>query len=470
MESAVVKSDQVQRWDYEVYGTLAQEAEQLLQSSPWPVVRLRQAATHIWCGSTPRSGSSIERTDGIPFIKTFNVQEGWLDLSTIYQVSSDAVANKSDRLAKPGDVFFNIIGATLEVVGRATVIPEGLRESYLNQNVVAIRLKKDINPEYISTCLQTQLLKKQIAAHSKQGNQVNFSTEEVRDLRLPLPPRPVQDQIAAIMQEAYATRQAMLAEAEALREGVDEYVLSELGIKWDVIPDVRRFVVSSEELLGGRFDAGHQSPQAEQALKLLKESGHTVVQLGDIIETIHYGASIKNEYFDEGIPFIRIGNLKPNELDTSDIVFLSETVRKQIGKAFVETGDLLMSRSGSVGIVACVPPDADGFAFGSYQIKFRLKAGAADPKYIAYVLNSPLGMVQTQQQKTGAVQMNITIPGIKAIRVPIPDAGVQEHIVEAADNMRLKAAELQHEAEAVVTRAKVKVERMILEEDSDGVE
>jgi hypothetical protein len=31
-----------------------------------------------------------------------------------------------------------------------------------------------------------------------------------------------------------------------------------------------------------------------------------------------------------------------------------------------------MSRSGSVGIVACVPPDADGFAFGSYQIKFRL--------------------------------------------------------------------------------------------------
>jgi restriction endonuclease S subunit len=99
-----------------------------------------------------------------------------------------------------------------------------------------------------------------------------------------------------------------------------------------------------------------------------------------------------------------------------------------------------------------------------------LKAGAADPKYIAYVLNSPLGMVQTQQQKTGAVQMNITIPGIKAIRVPIPDAGVQEHIVEAADNMRLKAAELQHEAEAVVTRAKVKVERMILEEDSDGVE
>jgi hypothetical protein len=86
MESAVVKSDQVQRWDYEVYGTLAQEAEQLLQSSPWPVVRLRQAATHIWCGSTPRSGSSIERTDGIPFIKTFNVQEGWLDLSTIYQI------------------------------------------------------------------------------------------------------------------------------------------------------------------------------------------------------------------------------------------------------------------------------------------------------------------------------------------------------------------------------------------------
>jgi restriction endonuclease S subunit len=448
------------KWTFEYFDP---EFRQYLAQLPNPT-SLGSLITGIRYGA---SLSPDYSDTGTLFIRAQNIREYGIDLSDVRYIPEGTPGIERYRLEE-GDLLITRSGVN---VGDAAVITSELAGCIHGSYSIKVRLnRKKILPRYAAIVLNSEIGQRQVAVARSRSAQPNINTSELRRITIPLLSLSVQEQITAAMQGTYAARQTMLAEAGALREGVDEYVLSELGIKWDVIPDVRRFVVSSEELLGGRFDAGHQSPQAEQALKLLKESGHTVVQLGDIIETIHYGASIKNEYFDEGIPFIRIGNLKPNELDTSDIVFLSETVRKQIGKAFVETGDLLMSRSGSVGIVACVPPDADGFAFGSYQIKFRLKAGAADPKYIAYVLNSPLGMVQTQQQKTGAVQMNITIPGIKAIRVPIPDAGVQEHIVEAADNMRLKAAELQHEAEAVVTRAKVKVERMILEEDSDGVE
>jgi type I restriction enzyme S subunit len=456
-----------ERWDFDYHDPAYTSLVQNLDSR-YPTVRFGDIITLM----TDMGAFSLYKTEyfvdeGIPFLRVQNVQEYGVDLTKDTKYISHEYHEQLEKSQlQPDDLLLT----TKAVIGVAAVVDEGLGECNMSQNLVRIRLADGINPSYLAVFLNSRLGRTQTETASTGPNQKYLNFGRIRDLIITLPPRPIQDQIAAIMQEAYATRQAMLAEAEALREGVDEYVLSELGIEWNVIPDVRRFVVSSKELLGGRFDAGHQSPQAEQALELLKESGHTVVELGDIIEVIHYGASIKNKYFDEGIPFIRIGNLKPNELDISDIVFLSESVRKQIGKAFVEAGDLLMSRSGSVGIVACVPPDADGFAFGSYQIKFRLKAETAKPEYIAYVLNSPLGIAQTQQQKTGAVQMNITIPGIKAIRVPIPDSSVQEHIVQAADNRRLRAAELQCEAEAVITRAKVKVEGMILEEDEDGVE
>ena len=69
---------------------------------------------------------------------------------------------------------------------------------------------------------------------------------------------------------------------------------------------------------------------------------------------------------------MRILNLKNDGVDVGDVVYLSEEQRKEVGKSIVHEGDLLISRSGSVGIVVVVPKEAEGFAFGSFMIKFCL--------------------------------------------------------------------------------------------------
>ena len=89
-------------------------------------------------------------------------------------------------------------------------------------------------------------------------------------------------------------------------------------------------------------------------------------KLGDFITDIRYGLSTANDYVDFGIPFLRILNLKNDGIDVGDVVYLSEEQRKEVGKAIVHEGDLLISRSGSVGIVVVVPKEAEGFAFGSF--------------------------------------------------------------------------------------------------------
>jgi restriction endonuclease S subunit len=124
-----------------------------------------------------------------------------------------------------------------------------------------------------------------------------------------------------------------------------------------------------------------------------------------------------------------------------------------------------MSRSGSVGIVAVVPLEANGFAFGSFQIKFRLRKGLANPFFIAYFLNSAIGKAQVEQKKTGSIQMNITIEGIKALKVPLPAIEIQNEIVQEADKQRTQANFLRNEAENTLLTAKARVERMILGEE-----
>jgi len=90
-----------------------------------------------------------------------------------------------------------------------------------------------------------------------------------------------------------------------------------------------------------------------------------------MIKQIKYGASVENDYVgeEEGIPFLRVQNLRNKEISLTDIKYLNPKLKRNIGNCYVKKGDILISRSGTLGVAACVPKEADGFAFGSYMIR-----------------------------------------------------------------------------------------------------
>jgi restriction endonuclease S subunit len=62
--------------------------------------------------------------------------------------------------------------------------------------------------------------------------------------------------------------------------------------------------------------------------------------------------------------------------------------------------------------------------------------------------------------------MNITIEGIKNLRLPLPPRELQDEIVQEANNLRAESDRLREEADAVVSNAKEHVERLLLGEVS----
>src|SRR3989344_354421 len=108
---------------------------------------------------------------------------------------------------------------------------------------------------------------------------------------------------------------------------------------------------SDDVLSGGRLDAKYWLPAIRELQKAIQNGKYKSQKLGDFITDIRYGLSTANDYVDFGIPFLRILNLKNDGIDVSDVVYLSENQKEEIGKAVVHEGDLLISRSGSVGIV-----------------------------------------------------------------------------------------------------------------------
>ncbi len=189
------------------------------------------------------------------------------------------------------------------------------------------------------------------------------------------------------------------------------------------------FTVWSDEVVsGGRLDAKYWIPAIRELQKAIQNGKYKSQKLGDFITDIHYGVSTTNEYVDDGIRLLRILNLKDEGLDLSDVVYLPEEARAEIGRAFVHEGDMLISRSGSVGIVVVVPKEADGFAFGSFMIRFTLN-DKINKQYVAAWLNSEASRKLIEREKIGAIQGNITIETIKNFDIPVPPLSVQKEVV-----------------------------------------
>lgn len=400
---------------------------------------------------------------GVPLVRIQNIKDSEIDLSETVYIHEKYLNHLENFLLNEGDILIAMTGATIGKIGR---IDQDNLPAFLNQRVGKFIINKNkINPDYLFYILQFDIFIDQVNRLSLGGSQPNISPKSIEEIKIPLPPLPIQNQIVSIMQKAYQEKKEKEAEADRLLESIDDYVLSELGIKMPEIKKETVFEVWSDKVENNRIDAQYWQPFLESVKRAINKGKYKTEKLKNFITKIHYGASTSNAYTDDGIPLLRILNLKPNHLNLSDVVYLPEEFRKELGNAFVHTGDLLISRSGTVGNVSVMPKEADGFAFGSFMIKFCLN-NKIDKEFVSMWLNNKLNKLLTEREKIGAIQGNITIGTIENFTVPIPPLSIQTKIAEKVKSYYSQAQKLKNIANNNLQKAKEKVEKIILRQIS----
>jgi type I restriction enzyme S subunit len=390
-------------------------------------------------------------------IRMNNLQdEGW-DFSDLKYIQLPQSEAEKYRL-EVGDILFNRTNSK-ELVGKCEVFREQghwVFASYL------IRVRLDETkalPDFVSTFLNTTAGRAQIDRVSRQiVGMSNVNAEELRALQIPVPSLAIQQELVTKIDIAREARKQKLAQAESILGTIDTYLLKKLKLSVPIEDDQQVFAVHLSQIKeGGRLDTYYHQPKFEQIVSNLSRS----IKLDDLLTDIHYGASVSNDYTLSGIPFLRIKNLKPCEIDITDVVHLPEEMRNELGKAFVSSGDFLISRSGSIGIVAVVPPECNGFAFGSFMIRFAVVA-EANKDYLAIWLNSLYARVLMRRDRIGAIQGNITIETIRNFPILLPDETVQKQIVAEVKRLREEARRLRWEAEEEWSSAKSQFEKKLL--------
>lgn len=399
-------------------------------------------------------------TEGVPFIRIKNIQNHTIneeDLVYISEIDNNKI--KNSELNK-----WDIVLSKIWTIWEFALI--NFDKCNISENNIWIKLKQDnsINNKYIFYYLTSSFIKNYLNNHLSWNVQKFLNVKTIKEIEIPLPPLEIQEQIVEKMDNAIAEKERLESESEEIMNSIDDYVLSELWIQLQKEQEEKKFfTVNIEDIKNWRLDVFYNKPEFKEIEKCILNSNYEVHRLWEYINEIKYGASIKNNYSEKWIPFLRIKDIQANQINIDEMVYLDVSERKNLWNCYVHEWDFLISRSWSIWIVALVNEKFEWFAYWSFMIKFNLRDDGLNKLYVSYRLNNKVNQIIIEKEKIWAIQQNITIDTIKDFYLPLPPKEIQDKIANEVKNRIEKANELKKQANEIYEQAKNEVEKMILE-------
>lgn len=165
---------------------------------------LRDLASLITKGTTPKTLGLGHAPTGIPFLRAENIRE----LSVVPTDSPLFIDEQVDEALRrsriqPSDVLVSIAGT----IGRVGVVPEDAPPMNCNQAVAIIRLGERLLPRYLAHWLTSQDAQAQMARAQVTATISNLSLGQIGELAVPVPPLAEQERIVGILDKSDAIRQ-----------------------------------------------------------------------------------------------------------------------------------------------------------------------------------------------------------------------------------------------------------------------
>ncbi|MBS6162531.1 MAG: restriction endonuclease subunit S [Clostridiales bacterium] len=125
-------------------------------------------------------------------------------------------------------------------------------------------------------------------------------------------------------------------------------------------------------------------------------------------------------------PYIRVRDLNNKRILelNSDHEFVDDETQKQIARYIVQSGNIILSIVGTIGLVAIVGESLDNANLTENCVKI-VATDAIDSKFLYYYLKSPIGQVEIAKGTVGAVQAKLPIKNIQNIDVWVPQKDIQ---------------------------------------------
>ena len=340
--------------------------------------------------------STLFKENGEAILRITNISNGIINEEDLkYFLLGDYKENLGNYIVSKNDIVIAMSGATTGKIG----INNTSKKFYLNQRVGKfIPNIVKLNNRFLYHFLLSKGLEI-LKISSVSGAQPNLSTENIKNLVIPVPPLEVQEEIAKIL---------------------DNYTKSVEELKEKL----------NEELIARK---NQYSWYRDYLLKF--ENKVKIVKLKDIATEMYRGNGIKKEEVREtGIPCVRYGEIYTDYGISFEKTKSYTDENLIINKKYIDYGDILFAITGEsveeigkstayIGKEKCL--------VGGDILVMKHKQ---DPVYLSYVLSTENAQKQKSKGKIKSKVVHTNATDIGEIEIPLPPLEVQKRIVEVLDN------------------------------------
>jgi type I restriction enzyme S subunit len=359
-------------------------------------------------GSNLKSAEYVEA--GVPIIQLKNIRPNkYLPKNVKY--ITDAKAAELDRHNyKPGDVAISKLGA----VGTACIIPEENEKGIVVADVVRFWGDKSlIDYKYLCYFLNSVEGQRRVLKLSRGTTRIRTNLTDLKKVEIPLPPLKEQKRIAAILDKADNLRR----KRQQTIQLADEFLRS---VFLDMFGD-----------------------------PVTNPKGYPMVPLGSLCEDLFLGLTSKVDYIDDegGYPLVRAKDINTGELQFEKIRYISEKQHRKLTKNHLtRKGDLLVSKSGTLGTCAIVKTDRE---FSTYESIFtvRVKPDQLNVNFLINLMQNASFKKQLLGKKVGGTVSHLNLKMFRDLEFGLPPVDQQVTFNLLAEKIRNKLLVLKESRE-----------------------
>lgn len=279
----------------------------------------------------------------------------------------------------------------------------------LNQHIFKVEEKPGIDSDFLYHLLNNSI--DALAEHSHGSTMKHIKKGVLKDFIVPIPSLHEQKKIAAILNSvdnAIQATQAVIDQTRRVKQGLMQQLLTR-GIGHT------RF----------RQTEIGEIPE-EWCIKTAKEVC-SKISVGIVVKPTQY-------YESNGIKCFRSANVREGYIEDQDWVYISEEANNLNAKSKLQSGDVLIVRTGYPGTSCVVPQEYEGT--NCIDILFaRPKVEIILSHYLSCFINSSLGKKQVLYGQGGLAQKHFNVNALNQMKIVLPSIYEQKKITTILTNM-----------------------------------
>lgn len=354
--------------------------------------------------------------DGIPYLRVQNLSWGFdINYDNLVYISDEVNLANSKSILIPDDILIAKTGAT---VGKMAIIPKSMPQANTTSSVGKITINQKLfNIKYFAYLFSSPMFQEQIKEKAYQKSaQPGFNIDDLIEFKIIIPPFNAQQQIANYLDKKTAKIDATIAKNEELIQLLEEKRVALINqvVTKGLNPDVP-MKDSGVEWIG-------EIPEHWKTNKI-KNMSYVKGRIG-------WHGLTSEEYSDEGAYLVTGTDFKEGIVDWEHCNHISYERYKQDPNIHLKTGDLLITKDGTIGKLALIKDIPDKATLNSGIFLVRPLKDNYTNDYLYWILSSDIFVRFFDYIKTGATIAHLYQETFERFFFPFPHIDEQNLIVQ----------------------------------------